>query len=319
MKSRILFMGTPDFARSSLEALIAAGADIIGVLTQPDKPRGRKMELIPSPVKACALEHNIPVYQPNTLRDNAFAELLETLAPELIIVAAYGKILPENVLSYPRLGCINVHGSLLPKYRGAAPIQRAIIDGERETGVTIMYMAEGIDTGDMLAKVSCAIYPDDNFETLHDRLADLGAKLLCEVVEKLEDGSAVREKQDDLKSTYAAKITNDDCIVDFNDTAENIHNRIRGLSPFPLAVAEHDGRAVKLIASELYESETEHRNPGEVLRCDGAGNRIIIACKKGAIALTALLPEGKKRMTAADYINGRRVAIGDMFKKYTNI
>ena len=319
MKSRILFMGTPDFARASLEALIAAGADVIGVLTQPDKPRGRKMQLTPSPVKVCALEHNIPVYQPKTLRDEAFSELLASLAPELIVVAAYGKILPENVLTYPRLGCINVHGSLLPKYRGAAPIQRAIMEGERETGVTIMYMAEGIDTGDMLAKVSCAIYPDDNFETLHDRLADLGAKLLCETIEKLEDGSAVREKQDDLKSTYAAKITNDDCIVDFNDSAEKIHNQIRGLSPFPLAVAEHDGRAVKLVASELYDTETEHRNPGEVLRCDGAGNRIIIACKKGAISLTALLPEGKKRMTAADYINGRRVAIGDMFKKYTKI
>ena len=319
MKSRILFMGTPDFAKASLEALVSADADVIGVLTQPDKPRGRKMQLTPSPVKECALEHGIPVYQPKTLRDEAFAELLESLAPELIVVAAYGKILPENVLSYPKLGCINVHGSLLPKYRGAAPIQRAIMDGERETGITIMYMAEGIDTGDMLAKASCEIYPDDNFETLHDRLADMGAKLLCETIEKLEDGSASREKQDDLKSTYAAKITNDDCIVDFNDDAAKIHNQIRGLSPFPLAVAEHDGRAVKLVASELFDTETEHKNPGEVLRCDGAGNRIVIACKKGAVAITELLPEGKKRMRAADYINGRRISIGDVFKKYEKI
>ena len=310
-------MGTPDFAKVQLEALISAGADIIGVVTQPDKPKGRKMVLTPPPVKVCAEEHNIPVYQPKTLRGDEFAETLGALAPDLIIVAAYGKILPENVINYPRLGCINVHGSLLPKYRGAAPIQRAIIDGERETGITIMYMDEGLDTGDMLSKVTVPIEIFDNFETMHDKLADAGASLLLETIEALENGTAVREKQDDLKSTYAAKIENADCVLDFDADAMTVYNRIRGLSPFPLAVVSHKDRALKIVSAELCDTVKEHKNPGEVLKCDTSTGRIEVACRVGSVAITNLLPEGKSRMSAKDFINGRKIAAGDRLTKYS--
>ncbi len=317
MKSKILFMGTPDFAKIQLEALIENGADIVGVVTQPDKPKGRKMIMTAPPVKVCAEEHGITVYQPTTLRGEEFAALLDSLAPELIIVAAYGKILPENVINYPKLGCINVHGSLLPKYRGAAPIQRAIIDGEAQTGITIMYMDVGLDTGDMLSKVTVPIEKDDNFETMHDKLAEAGAKLLIETVESLENGTASREKQDDSLSTYAAKIENADCILDFSENAQSVFNRIRGLSPFPLAVISHNGKALKLIRAELVDTQKAHNNPGEVLALDAAKNRIEIACSVGSVAVTNLLPEGKSRMGAADYINGRKIAVGDLLTKYS--
>lgn len=310
-------MGTPDFARVQLEALIGAGANVIGVVTQPDKPKGRKMILTPPPVKVCAEEHGIAVYQPNTLRGEEFAKTLDELAPDIIIVAAYGKILPENVINYPKLGCINVHGSLLPKYRGAAPIQRAIIDGEKETGITIMYMDVGLDTGDMLSKVTVPIEIFDNFETMHDKLADAGAKLLIETVEALENGSATREKQDDLKSTYAAKIENADCVLDFADDATDVYNRIRGLSPFPLAVVMHNDRALKIVSAELSDVSKEHKNPGEVLKCDATSGKIEVACRCGSIAITALLPEGKGRMSAKDFINGRKIAAGDRLTKYS--
>ncbi len=317
MKSKLLFMGTPDFAKIQLESLISAGADVVGVVTQPDKPKGRKMILTPPPVKVCAEENGIPVYQPSTLRGEEFAALLDSLAPELIIVAAYGKILPENVINYPSLGCINVHGSLLPRYRGAAPIQRAIIDGESETGITIMYMDVGLDTGDMLSKVAVPIEDNDNFETMHDKLADAGAKLLVETVSALENGTASREKQDDSLSTYAAKIENADCVLDFDSDARSVFNRIRGLSPFPLAVATHNGKSLKLISAELCDTQKTHGTPGEVLSCDAPKNRIEVACRTGSIAVTQLLPEGKSRMRAADYINGRKIAVGDVLAKYS--
>ena len=317
MKSKILFMGTPDFAKIQLEALIENGADVVGVVTQPDKPKGRKMILTPPPGKVSAEEHGITVYQPSTLRGEEFAALLDTLAPELIIVAAYGKILPENVINYPKLGCINVHGSLLPKYRGAAPIQRSIIDGEAETGITIMYMDVGLDTGDMLSKVTVPIEKDDNFETMHDKLADAGAKLLIETVEALENGTAAREKQDDGLSTYAAKIENADCILDFSENAVDVFNRIRGLSPFPLTVVSHNGKSLKIIRAELVDTQKAHDNPGEVLSLDAARNRIEVACGVGSVAVTNLLPEGKSRMGAADYINGRKIAVGDVLTKYS--
>ncbi len=310
-------MGTPDFAAVSLEALVKAGADIVGVFTKPDMPQGRKLKLTPSAVKVCALEHGLTVYQPKTLRDDETFELIKSLAPDMIIVAAYGKILPSNILDYPRLGCINVHGSLLPKYRGAAPIQRAIIDGERETGVTIMYMAEGIDTGDMLAKTVVPIEPNDDFEALHDKLAEAGAKLLVETVEDIENGRSKREKQDDLKSTYAAKIENADCELDFDDAALNVHNRIRGLSPFPLAVVSQDGRALKLVASEIADYFTPHKNPGEVMKCDAKNNRIEVACREGSVYITRVLPEGKGRMNSSDYINGRKIDLGDRLTRYS--
>ncbi len=318
MRSRIIFMGTPDYAAASLEALINAGADIVGVFTQPDKPKGRKLQLTPPPVKVCALEHKLEVYQPTTLRSEESAELIKSLAPDMIVVAAYGKILPESILTIPPLGCINVHGSLLPKYRGAAPIQRSIIDGETETGVTIMYMDVGLDTGDMLAKKAVKIDENDNFETIHDKLADEGARLLLETIEAIENGSAVREKQDELKSSYAKKIENADCILSFDESAKQVHDRIRGLSPFPLAVCEHNGKALKLVSSELADRERTHKNPGEVLKCDAKNNRIEVACAVGSIYITGVLPEGKGRMKAADYINGRKIELGDRLTKYSD-
>ncbi len=317
MKTKILFMGTPDFARIQLEALVDAGANVVGVVTQPDKPKGRKLVLTPPPVKVYALEKEIPVYQPDALRGTEFEKLLEELSPELIIVAAYGKILPENVINFPTLGCINVHGSLLPKYRGAAPIQRAIIDGEGETGITIMYMDVGLDTGDMLSKATVKIEESDNFETLHDKLAEVGAKLLIDTVDALEKGVAVREKQDDSKSTYAAKITNEDAVLDFSLNAKAVYDRIRGLSPFPLAVASHCEKALKIVRAELADLEKTHENPGEVLMCDSQANRIQVACGVGSVYITNLLPEGKSRMSAADYINGRKIAVGDRLTKYS--
>lgn len=310
-------MGTPDFAKVQLEALVDAGADVIGAVTQPDKPKGRKMVMTPPPVKVYAEEHGIPVYQPKTLRGEEFAALLEGIDPELIVVAAFGKILPENVIDYPKVGCICVHGSLLPKYRGAAPIQRAIIDGERETGITIMHIDPGIDTGDMISKAVVPIELHDDFETVHDKMAEAGAKLLVETVEALENGTAPREKQDDLKSTYAAQIENADCILDFDADAMSVYNRIRGLSPFPLAVVSHNDRALKIIRAELADTVKEHKNPGEVLKCDARANRIEIACRIGSVAITNLLPEGKSRMAASDYINGRKIAEGDRLYKYS--
>ena len=203
---RILYMGTPDFAIPTLKALFESGEEIVGVITQTDKPKGRGYTLTPPPVKVYALEKGLEVYQPATCKDDAFAELLKKLDPELIVVVAYGKILPKNVLDYPKHGCINVHGSLLPKYRGAAPMQRAIIEGEKITGVTIQQMDVGIDTGDMLYKSEVEITEDDNFESIHDKLSLCGADALIETVKLIKEGKAVREKQDDSLATYAAKI-----------------------------------------------------------------------------------------------------------------
>ncbi|MBE6662104.1 MAG: methionyl-tRNA formyltransferase [Ruminococcaceae bacterium] len=306
---RILFMGTPDFAVPTLRALMESGEEVIGVVTQPDKPKGRSYVLTPPPVKVFATEKRLPVYQPKTLRDEAFASLLEELAPDMIVVVAFGKILPKNVLDYPKYGCINVHGSLLPAYRGAAPMQRAIIEGEKVTGITTMYMDVGLDTGDMLLKAEYVIGEDDNFETVHDALSELGAKTLIETVEQIKNGTAVRIKQDDALATHAAKIEKEDCLLDFSMDATALHNLIRGLSPIPLAFTHTpDGKLLKVTASRVISTEETHSDFGKVLSLDG---EIAIACGKGILALTAVLPEGKGKMNAADFIRGRKIAIGD--------
>ncbi|MBR5314501.1 MAG: methionyl-tRNA formyltransferase [Clostridia bacterium] len=307
---RILFMGTPDFAKVCFESLLTTENEIIGVVTQPDKPKGRGYALMPPPVKVSALENNIPVYQPETLRDEAFATLLAELDPELIVVVAYGKILPKNVLDYPKFGCINVHGSLLPKYRGAAPIQRALIDGEKTTGITTMYMAEGLDTGDMIEMFEIAIRPEDNFETLHDKLADLGAYALMSTVKVIASGNVKRYKQDDSKSTYAKKIEKADCLVDFSKSAEEIHNLIRGTSPFPLSFAFLNGKMIKFTSSFLTE-KTSKECAGKVVSLE-KGN-IYVATGNGVIGIDGVLPEGKGRMKASDFVNGRKIVEGDVF------
>lgn len=308
---RILFMGTPDFALFSLRALVEAGEDVIGVVTQPDKPKGRGYALTPPPVKVYALEQNLPVYQPQTLRDEAFAALLEELAPELIVVVAFGKILPKNVLDYPKYGCVNVHGSLLPEYRGAAPMQRAIIDGKRETGITTMMMDVGLDTGDMLIVEKMPIEENDNFETVHDKLGALGAKTLIETVTAMKAGTLVPQKQDDSLATYAAKIEKPDCVIDFSKSAQAVHDLIRGLSPIPLAFTHTvDGKMLKVTASEVAARQGSLAPAGTVLSLDGG--KITVACGTGSISLLAVLPEGKKRMLASDFINGRKISVGDV-------
>ena len=281
---KILFMGTPDFALFSLKALASTSHEIVGVVTQPDKPRGRGYTLTPPPVKVFALEAGFPVYQPDTLRSEEFAALLSELNPDVIVVVAYGKILPKNVLDVPRYGCINVHGSLLPEYRGAAPMQRAIIDGKSQTGITTMYMAEGLDTGDMLLKDYVDITDTDNFETIHDKLGECGAALIVKTLEGVEAGTIEREPQDDALATYAAKINKEDCAIDFNKDARTLHKLIRGVSPFPLAFTHTpDGKLLKITSSEVISEDGNHGKAGEVIGLDGG---ILVACKNGTLNIT---------------------------------
>ncbi len=307
---RILFMGTPDFALFSLRALVEAGEDVIAVVTQPDKPKGRGYALTPPPVKVYAAEHGIPVLQPATLRGEEFAETLRTLDPELIVVVAFGKLLPANVLEYPAYGCVNVHGSLLPAYRGAAPMQRAILDGCSETGITTMRMDVGLDTGDMLLKRAVPIAEDDNFETIHDKLGGIGAELLLDTLRELRAGSLTPKTQDESLATYAAKIEKADCLIDFNRSAKAVHDQIRALSPFPLALTHTpDGKMLKLIAAKPVKL-SHNAAPGTVLSLQNGC--ITVACASDAIAILSVLPEGKKRMDAADFINGRKITVGEI-------
>jgi len=286
--------------------------EIVGVVTQTDKQKGRGMKFVFPPVKEFAIEHGIPVYQPQTLRDGAFMTTLEELSPELIIVAAYGKILPEYVLTYPKYGCVNAHASLLPKYRGASPIQRAIMDGEERTGITAMYMADGIDTGDMILKLECPILESDDFGDLHDRLAVLAGEAMCEVVDRINDGTITREKQPDDDATYAPKIEKEDTVVDFSRSPRAVNNLIRGLSPMPYAMTRTpDGKILKLTSAEINEGESAEPDGTVVaLDCNGSGH-IIVSCGGGLLAVTGVVPEGKKKMAAADFIRGRKISVGD--------
>ena len=317
---RILFMGTPEFARDQLTALWenkdAHGWDIVGVLSQPDKPKGRGYKLIPTPVKEYAESIGLTVYQPTTLRDEAFAQLLAQLDPELIVVAAYGKILPRNVLDYPKYGCINVHGSHLPAYRGAAPIQRAIMDGLTVTGNTIQFMADGIDTGDMIAKDEVEIGENEDFGSLYDRMGKSGGKLLISVVEKIENGTASADAQDDSLATYAPKIEKAECALDFSLSAQTLHNKIRALSPAPLGVAvlknEKETKNIKIVSTVVVEKEGVHGEVGKILSVDAKKGLICAACGEGILGITALVPEGKGKMNAGDFIRGRKIDAGDV-------
>ena len=306
-------MGTPDFALFSLKGLCENGYNVIGVVTQPDKPKGRGYTLTPPPVKVYAEEIGIPVYQPNSLRTEEFASLLAELDPELIAVVAYGKILPKNVLDYPKYGCINVHGSLLPEYRGAAPMQMAIIDGKKTTGITTMFMAEGLDTGDMLLKAECEIAENDNFEIIHDRLGALGAELLRKTVDGLAKNEITPVPQDHSKATHTSKITKEDCLIDFSKDADTVHNLIRGLSPVPLSFTHTpDGKLLKIVESEICERESENEDFGKVISLENGKIRIL--CARGSINVLKVLPEGKGRMSAADFIRGRKISEGDVLK-----
>ena len=303
---RILFMGTPDFAVPSLEALIQAGHTVVGAFTQPDKPKNRGMKLQPTPVKVCAQAHNIPVFQPTKLRDGTALAQIRELDPELIVVAAYGRILPDDILAAPPKGCINVHSSLLPKYRGAAPINWAILNGDKETGVTIMHMAHDLDAGDIISQVSTPIDPDENAETLYTRLAQMGGELLVETVARIADGTAPRTPQDSAGVTFAPMLSRELSPIDWNRPASAIHDQVRGLLPWPTATTETiTGAPLKLFVTKVLESTT-NAAPGTVL--EAGKNGIDMACGNGTVLrILELQAVGKKRMKAADYLRGNPI------------
>ena len=310
---RIVVRGTPERARVCLDAVLHhPAAEVVAVFTQVDKPKGRGMKMIPSPVKELATAHGIPVYQPTTFKNEACLDLLRELDPELIVVAAYGKILPQYVLDYPKYGCMNAHGSLLPKYRGASPIQRAIMDGETETGITAMRMDAGIDTGDMYFTLPCPIAPEDDFGTVHDRLAILAGEAMCKVIDAILDGTleSHRQKQPENGASYAAKIEKADTLLDFTRGAREIWCQIRGLSPAPGGLTHTpDGKLLKFVGV-LPERGQAHGVPGTVV--DLTHGITVVCGDGGTITATYVVPEGKSRMAAADYIRGRKLHVGDV-------
>lgn len=304
---RIMFMGTPDFAKECLRRIHESNEEIVAVVTTPDKPRGRGMTLTPSPVKSYALENGLPVYQPQTLKNGAFIDVLEETKPELIVVVAYGRILPKYVLEYAKFGCINAHASILPKYRGAAPIQRAIIDGEAKTGVSVMQMDEGLDTGDVILTNEVEITLDDNFETVHDKLIVAGSEGLLTAIEQFKNGTVSRARQGE-GFTYAEKITKEDCLIDFSRSNRAVHDQIRGLSPIPLSYTKTpDGRLLKVVKAHMVEDFSD-KEAGEVISLN---KTVVVKCGEGAIALDIIVPEGKGKMDASAYINGRKLSIGE--------
>lgn len=304
---RVIFMGTPDFAVPCLKALIDSEDEVVGVFTQPDKPKGRGYDLTPPPVKVCAVENSIPVFQPTSMKNGEALDIINSLDADLIIVVAFGKILPPEILTSVKYGCINIHASLLPKLRGAAPIQWSIINGEAETGVTSMQMDAGLDTGDMLIKKSIKITENMTAGELHDELSVLGAEVLLETVKAVKNGTLMPEKQNDELSNYASMLTKELCPIDFNKSANEVHNKIRGLSPWPVATTVVNGKKIKIHKSKLV-SEALNGKAGEVYDSD---NRLVVVCgdNKG-VELLEVQAEGKKKMCASDYLRGHRIIKG---------
>ena len=301
---RIVFMGTPDFAVPSLQALIDAGHDVCAVYTQPDKPQGRKQILTAPPVKTLALEHDIPVFQPNTLKNEDEQARLRELAPEVIIVVAYGKLLPKAVLDIPPHGCINVHGSLLPRWRGAAPIQWAVIAGDEMAGVTTMQMAEGLDTGDMLLTYETKVGEKETAGELFDRLAQSGAELLTQTLVKLDE--ITPRPQDDAQSCYAHMLDKQMAVIDWSKSAHELDCLIRGLNPWPIALTTRSGERLKVFAAEKAAGNGE---PGTVLEADPKKG-LTVACGEGALKLIEIQLVGGKRMKATDFLRGHVIEVG---------
>lgn len=307
---RIIFMGTPEFAAPAIDTLIDAGHEIAAVFSQPDKPKGRGYTMTPPPVKVKAMEHGIPVYQPASMRDGEALKIFNEIKPDVGVVIAYGKILPQDILDAPKYGCINVHASLLPKYRGAAPIQWSVIDGEPKTGVTTMQMDAGLDTGDMLMKCETTILPDETAGELHDRLSAMGAELIVRTLDALAKGELKPEKQDDSLSCYAKMLTKELCAVDWSRSAKEIHDQIRGLSPWPVATAVLEGKKFKLHRSAISELDVPEAKCGEIISLEP----LTVKCGSGAIKLLEIQAEGKKRMFSEDYLRGHKIDLGTILQ-----
>ena len=303
---RILFMGTPDIAAESLATLLAAGHEICGVFTRRDKPVGRKQIMTAPPVKQLATEHGIPVYQPRTLRDGSSDDIIKELAPDIIVVVAYGCIIPPQLLHVAKYGCINLHVSLLPKYRGSAPIQWAVLNGDTKTGVSLMPLDEGLDTGDMLMVEPGAIDPEETSGQLFDRVSAVGAKTLVTALEKIKAGELTPQKQDDAQASIAPPLTKEMAQFDFTQDAAHIHNWVRGMNPWPAAWFEQDGKRIKVLESRFAENPTTAA-PGTVL----ALKPLTIAAANGAVALLTVTPAGGKPMAGTAWAAGRRLKVGD--------
>lgn len=305
---RVVFMGTPDFSVGTLQAILDAGHEIVGVVTQPDKPKGRGKSVQMTPVKELAVQHELPVYQPIKVRDPEFVEVLKTLEPEVIVVVAFGQIIPKSILDIPRYGCINVHASLLPKYRGAAPIQWAVLNGEKESGVTIMYMDTGLDTGDMLSKVIVPLEQEETAGSLFEKLSTAGAKALVDILPQLESGSVQPEKQpQESPNDYARMISKADGKLDFTRPAEELERWVRGMSPWPSAFTSLHGKTLKVWKTTVQDRKTE-MGPGTVVGADRTG--IYVQTGDGVLCIEELQLEGKKRMTADAFLRGCHVEEG---------
>ena len=308
---RVVFFGTPQFAVPSLEHLIKFPHQVVGVVTQPDRPRGRGQKVTDAPVKTTALQHGLPIYQPARLREPEVEDRLRSWAPDLGVVAAYGKIIPESLLNLPRLGMINVHASLLPRYRGAAPVQRAVLDGVPLTGVTIMRMVAALDAGGMFAKVTRPIGPDETSDVVERDLAELGASLLLDVIDDLIAGTAVEESQDDRLSTYATKVTKDEGLVDWARPAIDIHNRIRGLYPWPHAYTYLDNERLILLRSHV-DPPGGDEPPGTIVDAS-SGLLHVTTGDSGRLAIEEVQPEGRRAMKTRDYLAGHPIQPGARF------
>lgn len=296
---KIVFMGTPDFAVPCLQAILDDGHEVCGVFTQPDKPKGRGYTLTPPPVKELALQYHLPVYQPNTLRTGEAYEILKELSPDLIAVVAYGKLLPKEILDLPPMGCVNVHGSLLPKYRGAAPIQWAVLNGDKVTGVTTMFMAEGMDTGDILLTAETAIPENETSGELFDRLKDMGAELLVKTIHGLEKGELTPIPQNEAEATHAPMLSKELSTIDWTASAWEVHNKVRGLSPWPTAHTLYHGKRMKVLETEVFPEKN-----GESGKAFSEHGEFFVYCGSGAVRLITVQPENSKRMAGKAFLLG---------------
>lgn len=309
---RIVFMGTPDFSVPTLEALLKGGHEVIGVVTQPDRPKGRGKAVLMTPVKEKALEYGIPVYQPVKAREESFVELLRSLKPDAMVVIAFGQILPKAILDIPKYGCINIHASLLPKYRGAAPLQWVVLEGEKETGITTMMMDVGMDTGDMLEKLVVPVDKKETYGSIHDKLSVLGGELILSTLEKLENGTLERTPQPEDEATYTKKITKVMGDIDWTEDAAVIERYIRGLNPWPSAYTSWNGKTLKIWDADVLEQEYSGE-PGEIIKVEKDG--VLVKTGKDTLVLREVQLEGKKRMEIQAFLRGYQLSHGTILKR----